>query len=77
VQVLQTDAGAEVVCGCVYQVQRQHQEVEKELGVSYPTVKNKLEDVANALGHKSEEAPVEETNRKEFSIIVRRRNIRR
>ncbi|ABN53336.1 MAG TPA: DUF2089 domain-containing protein [Hungateiclostridium thermocellum] len=41
-------------------------EVEKELGVSYPTVKNKLEDVANALGHKSEEAPVEETNRKEI-----------
>jgi len=30
------------------------------------TVKNKLEDVANALGHKSEEAPVEETNRKEI-----------
>lgn len=27
-------------------------EVEKELGVSYPTVKNKLEDAANALGHK-------------------------
>ena len=29
-------------------------EVEKELGVSYPTVKNKLEDVAVALGYKSE-----------------------
>jgi hypothetical protein len=32
-------------------------EVEKELGVSYPTVKNKLEDVANALGYKSEPEP--------------------
>ena len=28
-------------------------EVEKELGVSYPTVKNRLEDVSVALGHKS------------------------
>lgn len=26
-------------------------EVEKELGISYPTVKNKLEDTANALGY--------------------------
>ncbi|MDP4179821.1 MAG: DUF2089 domain-containing protein [Bacillota bacterium] len=30
-------------------------EVEKELGVSYPTVKNRLEDVANALGHQQEQ----------------------
>lgn len=29
-------------------------EVEKELGVSYPTVKNRLEDAATALGHKAE-----------------------
>ncbi|TYQ14685.1 UNVERIFIED_CONTAM: hypothetical protein Cloal_1048 [Acetivibrio alkalicellulosi] len=29
-------------------------EVEKELGISYPTVKNKLEDAANALGHKAQ-----------------------
>ena len=33
-------------------------EVEKELGVSYPTVKNKLEDVATALGHKGDPEPV-------------------
>jgi hypothetical protein len=26
-------------------------EVEKELGISYPTVKNRLEDVAGALGY--------------------------
>ena len=29
-------------------------EVEKELGVSYPTVKNRLEDAATALGHKAQ-----------------------
>ncbi len=29
-------------------------EVERELGVSYPTVKNKLEDVAGALGYRVE-----------------------
>ena len=29
-------------------------EVEKELGVSYPTVKNRLEDVAAAMGYKVE-----------------------
>lgn len=29
-------------------------EVEKELGISYPTVKNRLEDVAAALGYKGE-----------------------
>ncbi|HHV59665.1 MAG TPA: DUF2089 domain-containing protein [Clostridiaceae bacterium] len=29
-------------------------EVEKELGVSYPTVKNKLEDAAAALGYKED-----------------------
>ena len=32
-------------------------EVEKELGVSYPTVKNKLEDAVSALGYKSEPEP--------------------
>ena len=41
-------------------------EVEKELGVSYPTVKNRLEDVANALGHKSEDVPDDGTKRKEI-----------
>lgn len=30
-------------------------EMEKELGVSYPTVKNRLEDVAAAMGYKTEE----------------------
>ena len=40
-------------------------EVEKELGVSYPTVKNKLEDVAGALGYKSEPDPAPANMRKE------------
>jgi len=41
-------------------------EVEKELGVSYPTVKNRLEDVANALGYKSEPEPADNDKRKEI-----------
>ncbi len=31
-------------------------EVEKELGISYPTVKNRLEDAANALGYNNSPA---------------------
>lgn len=41
-------------------------EVEKELGVSYPTVKNKLEDAACALGYKTEPQVVAELDRKEI-----------
>lgn len=41
-------------------------EMEKELGVSYPTVKNKLEDVAGALGHKMEPEEVNSEKRKEI-----------
>lgn len=40
-------------------------EVEKELGVSYPTVKNKLEDAAGALGHKQEQ-PKNDTKRQDI-----------
>lgn len=29
-------------------------EIEKELGISYPTVRNKLDEVISALGHKVE-----------------------
>jgi len=29
-------------------------EVEKELGISYPTVRNRLEDAANALGYSND-----------------------
>ena len=41
-------------------------EVEKELGVSYPTVKNKLEDVVGALGYKPEPEPAAPGKRKEI-----------
>lgn len=41
-------------------------EVEKELGVSYPTVRNRLEDVANALGYKADTAPADTGKRKEI-----------
>ena len=40
-------------------------EVEKELGISYPTVKNRLEDVALALGYKLDTGIMNETKRKE------------
>jgi hypothetical protein len=39
-------------------------EVEKELKVSYPTVKNRLEDVANALGHESDSSILTKNNKK-------------
>ena len=41
-------------------------EVEKELGISYPTVKNKLEDVAGALGHKRQPESEDTSKKKEI-----------
>jgi hypothetical protein len=41
-------------------------EVEKELGVSYPTVKNRLEDVVSALGYKSNPTTVDMGRKKEI-----------
>ncbi len=38
-------------------------EIEKELGISYPTVRNKLDDVISALGHKVEKTRI---NQKEI-----------
>lgn len=32
-------------------------EIEKELGISYPTVRNKLEDIIKALGHSPKYTP--------------------
>jgi len=40
-------------------------EVEKELGISYPTVKNRLEDVAGALGHKMVSEPQDTDKKKQ------------
>jgi hypothetical protein len=39
-------------------------EMEKEMGISYPTVRNKLEEVIGALGYKTEAKPA--INRKEI-----------
>ncbi|AEV67024.1 DUF2089 domain-containing protein [Acetivibrio clariflavus] len=44
-------------------------EMEKELGVSYPTVKNRLEDVAAALGHKPQ--PIIEDDGRKKEILER------
>lgn len=44
-------------------------EVEKELGVSYPTVKNRLEDAAGALGYKT--APEPEDPEKKKQVLDR------
>lgn len=41
-------------------------EMEKELGVSYPTVKNRLEDVAAALGHKPQPIVGDDGRKKEI-----------
>ena len=41
-------------------------EVEKELGISYPTVRNKLEDVAGTLGYKTEHQAEDTGKRKEI-----------
>lgn len=38
-------------------------EVERELGISYPTVRSRLDAVLEALGYRVEPAAVEETNR--------------
>jgi hypothetical protein len=50
-------------------------EVEKELGISYPTVKNKLEDVAGALGYKSEPEPATSNKRKEILDMINKGEI--
>lgn len=44
-------------------------EVEKELGISYPTVKNRLEDVAAALGYRNEQET--RSNGKKKDILER------
>jgi hypothetical protein len=47
-------------------------EVEKELGISYPTVKNKLEDVAQALGYAASPQAEQESRRKEILEAIDR-----
>ncbi len=50
-------------------------EVEKELGISYPTVKNKLEDVAAALGYKGEPEPLSTEKRKDILDMLNKGEI--
>lgn len=44
-------------------------EVEKELGISYPTVKNRLESLVEALGYKSQ--PVRDTKDERMEVLRR------
>jgi len=41
-------------------------EIEKEMGISYPTVRNKLDEVIYALGYKVEQQKSSFVNRKEI-----------
>ncbi|WP_025029047.1 DUF2089 domain-containing protein [Caldalkalibacillus mannanilyticus] len=41
-------------------------EVERELGISYPTVRNRLEQVVEALGYKPEKVSEEKSKRQEL-----------
>jgi len=44
-------------------------EVEREMGISYPTVRNKLDDVIGALGYNAEESPDDVTAEKRKEIL--------
>jgi len=44
-------------------------EVEREMGISYPTVRNKLDDVIGALGYNAEESPDDITAEKRKEIL--------
>lgn len=44
-------------------------EVEEEMGISYPTVRKKLDEVIEALGYKPEESPDDETVEKRNKVL--------
>ncbi len=46
-------------------------EVERELGISYPTVRNKLDEVIHALGHDIEQSPDDEMAEKRKEVLTR------
>src|SRR6056297_3488254 len=46
-------------------------EVERELGISYPTVRNKLDEVIHALGHDIQKSPDDEMAKKRKEILTR------
>ncbi len=44
-------------------------EVEREMGISYPTVRNKLDEVIEALGYRAEDSPDDEKGEKRKEIL--------
>ncbi len=44
-------------------------EVEREMGISYPTVRNKLDEVIAALGYRVEDSPDDEKAEKRKEIL--------
>ncbi|MCF8009388.1 MAG: DUF2089 domain-containing protein [Halanaerobiales bacterium] len=49
-------------------------EVERELGISYPTVRNKLDEVIHALGHDIDQSPDDEMAEKRKEILAELEN---
>jgi hypothetical protein len=41
-------------------------EMERELGISYPTVRNRLEQVAEVLGYQAQQVPIEPNRRQQI-----------
>ena len=44
-------------------------EVEEEMGISYPTVRKRLDEVIEALGYKPEESPNDDTVEKRTEVL--------
>lgn len=44
-------------------------EVEEEMGISYPTVRKKLDEVIEALGYRPEKSPDDETVKKRTEVL--------
>lgn len=44
-------------------------EVEEEMGISYPTVRKKLDEVIEALGYRPEKSPDDETVEKRTEVL--------
>ena len=44
-------------------------EVEREMGISYPTVRNKLDDVIEALGYNAQDSPDDATAEKRKEVL--------
>ncbi len=44
-------------------------EVEREMGISYPTVRNKLDEVIEALGYSAKDSPEDDVGEKRREIL--------